>query len=160
MDSEFEKKKKYYTKEAALIKLQSYCAYQERCHREVETKLRELSIWGDVADQIMAQLISDNFLNEERFAIAYAGGKYRIKYWGKVRIRQELKMKGISEYCINKAMKAVDDEGNYLELIRSLVLKKRQEFVGTEFEVNGKLANYLMRKGFESDIFWAIINEE
>ena len=77
-----EQKKKHITKEVALQKLQAYCAYQERCHSEVESKLYQLGIFGDAADAIIAQLIEDNFLNEERFAIAYARGKFQMKSWG------------------------------------------------------------------------------
>ena len=109
-----EQKKKYYSQEAALLKLQSYCAYQERCHNEVMTKLRDLGVYGDKADEIVAQLITDNFLNEERFAVSYARGKFRIKRWGKIRIRQELKLRQIPEYSIKKAMAEIDAEGGYL----------------------------------------------
>ena len=91
-----EAKKKYHTPEAALQKLQAYCAYQERCHQEVSAKLADLGMYGDKADEIISKLIENNFLNEERFAIAYARGKFRIKQWGKIRIRQGLKQRHTS----------------------------------------------------------------
>jgi len=97
----------------ALVKLQHYCAYQDRCHQEVRSKLLSIKVYGDQLEQVMASLIADNYLNEERFARSFARGKYRIKKWGHNRIRQELKMKNISDYCIRKAMKEVVEEGGY-----------------------------------------------
>jgi regulatory protein len=146
-------KKKYYTKEAALQKLQAYCAYQERCHQEVTQKLYELGFRGDVADEITAKLIVDNFLNEERFAIAYARGKFRIKRWGKIRIRQDLKMRKIPEYSLKKAMQAIDDEGSYIETLETVIRLKSKDYEG-DAQKKEKLAAHAMRKGFESDLIW------
>jgi regulatory protein len=148
-----EKKKKYYTKEEALQKLQSYCAYQERCHQEVTSKLYELGQKGDAADAIIAKLIEDNFLNEERFAIAYARGKYRIKRWGKIRIKQDLKMRHIPEYSIRKAMEAIDTEGSYLETLKNVIRSKSKDYDG-DAQKKEKLALHAMRKGFESELIW------
>jgi regulatory protein len=146
-------KKKYHTKEAALQKLQSYCAYQERCHQEVTQKLYELGFRGDAADQIIAKLIEDNFLNEERFAIAYARGKFRIKRWGKIRIRQDLKMRNIPEYSLKKAMQAIDEEGGYIETLQHVILVKSKDYEG-DAQKKEKLAAHAMRKGFESELIW------
>ncbi len=146
-----EQKKKFFTKEVALQKLQAYCAYQERCHSEVATKLRELSITGDVADAIMAQLIEDNFLNEERFAIAYARGKFRMKSWGKIRIRMELKTRHIPDYSIQQAMKGIDTEGGYLETLERIIRQKALEIDDTDRQKSQKLYAYALRKGFESE---------
>ena len=148
-----ENNKKYYSKEVALQKLQSYCAYQERCHQEVTTKLYELGHRGDVADEIIAKLIQDNFLNEERFATAYARGKFRIKKWGKVRIKQELKMRQIPDYSIRKAMQAIDAEGTYLETLKSVIQLKSKDYEG-DVQFKQKLAAHAMRRGFESDLVW------
>ncbi|MBP6234345.1 MAG: RecX family transcriptional regulator, partial [Chitinophagaceae bacterium] len=96
--------KKYLTKEQALQKLKHYCAYQERCHSEVKEKLYQLGVWKKEHDEIIASLIEENYLNEERFAVAYAGGHFRIKQWGRIKIKYELKQKQVSEYSIKKAL--------------------------------------------------------
>lgn len=150
-----QKKKKYLTQEEALLKLQSYCAYQERCHQEVERKLFELGVYGDYADAVIADLISTNFLNEERFAIAFACGKYRIKQWGKYRIQKELQQRRVSRYSIGKAMEAIDKEGNYEETLRSLLLRKSGDYEGrTE-----QLAAVALRKGWEGELIWKTLKE-
>jgi len=146
---------KYLTSEAALLKLQSYCAYQERCHQEVQRRLADLGVYGDKADAIIAQLITDNFLNEERFAIAFARGKYRMKTWGKIRIRIELKQRQVSEYCIRKAIEEVDKEGHYEESLRALLIAKSPDYVGRPQQ----LANIALRKGFESELVWQTLKE-
>jgi regulatory protein len=148
-----EKSKKYITKEAALLKLQAFCAYQERCHQEVTTKLFELGIYRDNADAIIAQLIGDNFLNEERFACAYARGKYRIKQWGKIRIRQGLKMRHIPEYSIKQAMLEIDKEGGYLETLENVIKTKSKDYADN-LQKKQKLAAYAMQRGFEGDLVW------
>jgi regulatory protein len=98
------------TKEQALQKLKHYCAYQERCHSEVRDKLFSLGVYKKHHDDLIAALIAENYLNEERFAVAYAGGKWRIQHWGRVKIKYELKQKQISDYCIKKALKQIDEE--------------------------------------------------
>jgi regulatory protein len=147
-----EQKKKYVTKEAALQKLQSYCAYQERCHQEVTSKLYELGLHGDAADAIISKLIEDNFLNEERFATAYARGKFRMKSWGKIRIRQELKMRHIPEYSIQQGMKAIDTEGGYVETLERILKYKATEYADNDRLKGDKLYAFALRKGFESDL--------
>lgn len=115
--------KKSYTPDQALEKLRKFCAYQERCHQDVLTKLFDLSIYGDDQDQIISQLITENFLNETRFAQAFAGGKYRIKKWSKYKILNELKRRKISAYNIKKGMAEIDED-EYEKNISSLVEKK------------------------------------
>lgn len=143
----------------ALQKLQAYCAYQERCHSEVTAKLRELGMFGDEADAIMAQLIEDNFLNEERFAIAYARGKFRMKSWGKIRIRQELKMRHIPDYSIQQAMKAIDTEGGYLETLERILRQKATEYMDEDYQKTAKLYAFALRRGFESDLISAVLKK-
>ena len=144
--------KKTLTKEQALQKLKHYCAYQERCHQEVKDKLYELGVWSRDHDEIIASLIEENYLNEERFAIAFAGGKYRVKQWGRVKIRYELKQKQVSDYCIRKALKQIDED-QYLQLLQGLAkemyvsLKKDQYIIRRK-----KTADYLLRRGFETDL--------
>jgi len=115
--------KKYLTKEQALQKLKHYCAYQERCHRDVKEKLYNLGVWKKEHDEIITSLIEENYLNEERFAIAFAGGKFRVKQWGRVKIKYELKQKQVSDYCIKKALNQIDDE-EYLKVLKNLADKK------------------------------------
>src|SRR5687767_2477337 len=88
-----------------LAKAQKYCAYQERCQQEVRSKLYGWGLWKEAVEGIIAELINENFINEERFAIAFAGGKFRIKKWGKTKIKLELKKRDISDYCIKQALK-------------------------------------------------------
>lgn len=144
----------------ALQKLQAYCAYQERCHWEVNNKLRDLGIFGDTADTLIAQLIEDNFLNEERFAIAYARGKFRMKSWGKIRIQQELKMRHIPEYCIKQAMKALDTEGGYLETLERIIKQKGLEYSDNDPQKTSKLFAYAFRRGFESELIGQVLKHE
>ncbi len=108
-----QKPKKYISQAEALQKLQRYCAYQDRCHSEVRSKLLDLGIYGDELEEIIAELITDNFLNEERFARSYARGKFNIKKWGRHRIKQELKRRQITDYCLRKAMEEIE-ETDYL----------------------------------------------
>ncbi len=142
---------KYYSKEVALEKLKSYCAYQERCHSEVRTKLLEMNVFGDTLEEIIATLIEENFLNEERFATQFTLGKFRIKKWGKVRIKQELKLRKISDYCIRTAMTQIEDE-DYIQTLRHWIEKEKS--LDDSPKEKFRLANFLLRKGFESELIW------
>ena len=124
------------TKEQALQKLKHYCAYQDRCHSEVKEKLYHLGVWKKDHDPIIAALVEENYLDEERFAIAFAGGKFRIKHWGRVKIKYELKQKQVSDYSIKKALKQID-EGEYLKILDKLAKEKYAEL---------KNEQYLIRK--------------
>lgn len=140
------------TKEQALQKLKHYCAYQERCHSEVREKLYSLGVWKRDHDVIIASLIEEDYLNEERFAIAYAGGKWRVKKWGRSRIRYELKQKQVSEYCIRKAMKQIED-GEYLEVLEKLAEEKYRSLKSDQYLVRKKKTmDYLLSRGFEPDL--------
>lgn len=142
------------TKEEALDKLQRYCSYQDRCHQEVRTKLISLEVYGEWLEEVMSQLINDNYLNEERFAKNYARGKYRIKGWGKMRITQELKRRYISDYCIRKAMKEIDAEGEYIETLekhlRSYIDQRKYKYETSL--LRRKAYSHGIRKGFESEL--------
>ena len=102
-----------------LLKAASYCAYQERCHNEVRNKLADWGVYGLEADQVILQLIELNYLNEERFAVAFAGGKFRVKQWGRLKIKRELKVRGVSDYCIQMAFKEIDAD-DYFETLKVL----------------------------------------
>src|ERR1700740_2162465 len=96
------------TKEQALQKARHFCGYQERHHREVKEKLYGFGLYKNDVEELLSKLIEENYLNEERFAIQFAGGRFRIKQWGRVKIKYALKQKQVSEYCIKKALKAID----------------------------------------------------
>lgn len=153
------KKRQYYSKEEALAKLQRYCAYQDRCHQEVRTKLLDHGIYGDELEEVISELILDNFLNEERFARSYARGKFRIKKWGKIKIRIELKKRKISDYCLRKAMEEIEDE-EYEKTIDELIERKWNEIRETnDFKKKGKVAKYLEGKGYERAFIWYSIKK-
>lgn len=144
--------KKNLTKEQALQKLKHYCAYQERCHSEVKEKLYELGVRRAEHDEIIATLIEENYLNEERFAIAFAGGKFRMKQWGRVKIKYELKQKQVSEYCIKKAMKQITEE-DYIQTLQKLADDKYESLKGEQYLIRKKKTmDYLLHKGFETDL--------
>jgi len=143
------------SKKSALERMQKYCAYQERCHSEVRHKLLSLGIYGDDLEEIIFDLIQENFLNEERFARSYARGKFRIKQWGRNKIIRELKVRQVSDYCIRMAMEEIDGE-EYLKTLKKLAQKKWNEYRGMKnFERKGRLARYLSSRGFESELIWA-----
>jgi len=132
----------------------SYCAYQERCHEEVKQKLFDLGVYYEAADAIVVDLINNNFLNEERFAKAFAGGKFRVKKWGKRKIIQELKMKKISDYCIKQGMKEIDSE-DYWSVLNQLAEQKMASLKDKNLLVKrSKTAKYLAMKGYEMDLIW------
>lgn len=143
----------YVTKEQALQKLKHYCAYQERSHLEVREKLYSLGQRKQDVDIITAQLIEEGYLNEERFAIQFAGGKFRMKQWGRKKIEQGLKEKQVSAYCIKKALAQIDDEA-YMDVLNKQALKKWQTLKGEKniFIKKRKLQDYLLQKGFEYDL--------
>lgn len=149
-----QKPKKYISSLDALKKLQRYCAYQDRCHSEVRSKLLDLGVYGDTLEEIMALLITDNFLNEERFARSYARGKFNIKKWGRNRIKQELKRRQITAYCIRKAMEEIEEE-DYQKTLYLLIEKKAAQMEDPfSFKNKAKIANYIIRRGFESSLVW------
>jgi regulatory protein len=154
------KQTKYISKEEGLAKLQKYCAYQERCHQEVRTKLINLRIFGDDLEEIISDLIAENFLNEERFARSYARGKFRMRRWGRNRIVKELKFRKITEYCIRKAMTEIDEE-EYLRTLNEIILKKEKYLKEKDpFKAKNKLAKYAMSRGFETEYIWEILNRK
>ena len=149
---------KNFTPLQALPKIKHYCAYQERCHSEVKEKLYSFGMNKKEVDELLSELISDNYLNEERFAVLYAGGKFRIKQWGRVKIKYALKQKQISEYCIKKALAAID-EHDYNRTAQKL-FEQKLKTLKTEkniFIKKRKLQDHLMQKGFESDMIRKLI---
>jgi len=151
--------KKYLTKEEALQKLKHYCAYQERCHSEVKEKLYSLSVWKKDHDEIIAKLIEENYLNEERFAIAFAGGKFRVKQWGRVKIKYELKQKQVSDYSIKKALKQIDEE-DYMKVLGKLAKEKYASLKSEQYLIRKKKTmDYLLQKGFELELIKGAVED-
>lgn len=148
-----------FTIKEALQKLEHFCAYQERCHEEVVSKLYSLKMTSDEIDVIIVKLIEDNFLNETRFACSFARGKHRIKHWGKIRIMNELKARKISSANINLALREISTE-EYFETFENLAercwnnstenntLKKRKKF-----------CDYMLRRGYESNLVYEKVKE-
>ena len=152
--------KKQLTPEQTLQKLKQYCAYQERSHSEVKQKLYDLGVWKKDHDGIIAALIEQGYLNEERFAIAFAGGKFRIKHWGRVKIKYELKQRQVSDYSIKKAMKQIDEE-DYLALLKKLAAEKYESLKGEQYLIRKKKTmDYLASRGFEPDMVRKVMEKE
>jgi regulatory protein len=145
--------KKQLSFQEGLIKLQRYCAYQERCHSEVQQKLYDLGVWKNDAENIIVKLIEDNYLNEERFAESYVHGKFTIKQWGKTKIKLKLKEKKVSDYLIKKALAQIDD-ADYLKTLEKLLAKKHKEYKTKYkgYELQAKLINFALSKGYEMDV--------
>lgn len=148
------------TKEQAVQKLRHYCAYQERSHKEVKEKLYSFGLYKQDTEQVIAQLIEEGYLNEERFAIQFAGGKFRMKQWGKVKIRYELKLKQVSEYCIKKALLQIDED-DYQKTLEKEAEQRWEQLRGEKniFIKKRKLQDYLLQKGFESDRVFEMVKK-
>jgi len=136
-----------------------YCKYQERCHMEVRNKLYELGCTTVDVERQIAGLIETGVLNEERFAKAFAGGKFRMKQWGREKIKQQLKLRKISDYCIKKAMTEIDPD-EYERTLNKLANKKTVETKSDRSipSRKSKLYRYLVQKGFERDLVMDVIN--
>ena len=143
----------------ALKKLEHYCAYQERCHQEVEKKLREYFLIPEAQEKIIMHLIAENYLNETRFAESFARGKFNIKHWGKLRIVRELKMRKISAYNIKKGLKQID-ENDYLTSFHELADRKWENLSGEPIQkAKEKLINYLQYRGWENNLIFEKVAE-
>lgn len=155
----FEKSKKSYTVNEIKHKIEQYCVYQDRCHKEVEQKMFDYNLIPEAKEMILLSLIKDNFLNEERFSKSFARGKFRIKNWGKQRIVRELKMKDISAYNIKTALKEID-ESEYISTIYRIT-ENRNDVISESniYKRKQKLIGFLMRKGFENELIFKVVNE-
>lgn len=141
------------SKSVALSQIQRYCAFQDRCHHEVRAKLLQMGVYGDVLEEIMAELVLNRFLDEERFARSFVRGKFRFKQWGRLRIMAELQQRRISDYCIQQAFTEINEQ-EYLDQLQNLLQKKAQQdhLSSADFHQRQKLAAYAFRKGFESEL--------
>ena len=153
------KTERAYSIEEAKRKLEGYCAYQDRCHKEVAAKLREMRRIPEAIDQIVVHLIQENFLNEERFAQSFARGKFSIKKWGRNRIVSELKQRNISKYNIATALKEIDPE-DYLKTLDALAEKRLAQITERNPQKRKKkLADYLLYRGWESHLVYEKLKE-
>lgn len=149
---------KTYTLTDAIKKAEYYCAYQDRCHQDVIRKLKDMSMIPEAIDHIMAHLIQEDYLNEERFAKSFARGKFNIKNWGRIRITNELKLRKISAYTIKSALKEIDDSV-YHSKLESLAKKKVAQLKGQDkYQKKRKLANYLLYRGWESNLVYELVS--
>ena len=146
-------------KDVALQKMQRYCAFQERCHSEVRQKLIEISVYGDTLEEIIAELIADNYLNEERFASVFTLSKFHQKKWGKIRLKSELKARKISDYLIQKAVKEIPNEE--YETTFAILSEKCWESINEKntLKKRKKFCDYMLRKGWESDWVYEKVKE-
>ena len=153
------KKQKITDEKLALEKAGHYCAYQERSQQEVRDKLYEWGLWPAAVENIIVKLIGDGFLNEERFAKAYATGKFRQKAWGKIKIKQGLKLKKVPDVLIKKALNGINYD-DYLETLRIIVEKKAALLnESNAYKRRYKLQQYAMGRGFESDLITDVLKD-
>jgi regulatory protein len=142
------------TPDQAREKIRRYCAYQERSHLETRTRLYTYGLRRDDVDEIVSELITDGYLNEERFAKAFAGGKFRMKKWGRIKITHALEAKGVSPNCIKIGLKEIDDAA-YLAALQNLVAAKLDSLDETNaYVLRDKLAGYAIQKGYEPELVW------
>jgi len=151
------KKPKRHTPKEAKLKAANFCAYQERSQKEVRNKLYDLGLYPDEVEDVLTDLIMDNFINEERFAKAYIGGKFRVKKWGRKKILIGIAPHKLSPYCIKKGLEEIDDE-DYIQTLEELVEKKANAVSESDlFKKRNKVATYAMYRGFESDLVWEVV---
>lgn len=147
------------SKEEALKKIKNYCGYQERSHKEVKEKLFSLGLFKAEADEIISNLIEDNYLNEQRFAIQFAGGKFRMKQWGRKKIQYELQQKGVNKPNIKLGLKEINEQ-QYLSVLKKMAEKKWKELSGQQYLVRQAKTNaYLLQKGYEQSLISRVISE-
>ncbi len=152
-----DKPNKVFSPKEAKLKAASYCAYQERTQQQVRDKLYSYGLWEEAVEEILTALILDNFINEERFAKSFVSGKFRIKKWGRRKILMRLKQFHLSPYCVKKGMEEIDPE-EYQQTLEGLIVKKVAVTTETDiFKRNGKIARYLVGKGYEEGLIWETI---
>ncbi len=148
--------KKSYTFEEIKQKLVNYCVYQDRCHSEVEQKMRDFLLIPEAKDEIFLYLIKENYLNEERFTRSYIRGKFYIKHWGRNKIRINLKQKGITEKLIAKSMNEIDEQ-DYLDSVNKIYQDYYSKQKGLrDYQKKSKTIKHLMSKGYEYEIIMEV----
>jgi len=151
------KKDKAYTVDQIKAKMEHYCAYQDRCHYDVEKKLKEFFLIPDARDEILLGLMQEKFLDEERFAKSFVRGRFRIKHWGKKKIVLELKKRNISEYLINLGLKEIDDDEYFSTADR--LISKKIDIVSSKnkFELKKKITTFMLGKGYDYELISQVI---
>lgn len=142
-----------------LDKMAKYCAYQERCVKDVTEKLKTFELTQKEKDEILDYLIDNRFVNNTRFAQAFVKGKINQSGWGLNKIRFHLMQKGIDKKIIDEALQTYDEEAYRQRLIDVLKIKAKTVKAENDFERNRKLAAYAMQKGFEANLVWEVIKE-
>lgn len=151
--------KKSFTVDELQSKMEQYCVYQDRCHQEIERKMKEYQMIPEAKEKILLHLMRHDFLNEERFSKSFTRGKFRIKNWGKQRIIRELKIKNISSYNIKTALKEIDEE-LYVKTIEKIATSKKITIKESNlFKKKKKIYDYLYRKGYESSLIQETIQK-
>ena len=141
-------------------RIQSFCALQDRCQWEVEKKMKEWGVEEDIIKNILTDLILEKFIDEQRFSESFCRGKFRIKRWGKLKIKNELKIRKISTSCINKGLDQILDK-EYYSVLKELYEKKKDSLKDkNQFIQKGKIIKYLQQKGYENDLIWELINRD
>lgn len=159
-NSKIKKEKEKLSITEAYQKACHFCAYQERTQQEAKEKLYNLGLSSAEVEELVAKLIVENYINEERFAKSFAGGKFRIKRWGRNKILQELKRRNLSPYCIKMGMAEIDDN-DYMQVLESLAIEKSSSLKEPNpFIKKHKIASFLISKGFEPDLAWEIVKEK
>lgn len=144
-------------KKSALLKAESWCAYQERSQQEVRQKLYDWNLYSNEVEEIISELISTNFLSEERFAHAYTSGKFKIKKWGKLKIKQGLKLKQVPDKLIQKALNKIEMD-EYLSVLLATAQKKEATLTEKDpLKKKYKLISHLQGKGFENDLIFDVL---
>ncbi|HRI80463.1 MAG TPA: regulatory protein RecX [Cyclobacteriaceae bacterium] len=150
---------KIFSPAEAFIKATRYCAFQERSHYEVRNKLYSFGLHRNEVEEIISRLITDGFLNEERFAKAFAGGKFRMKKWGRNKIAHELELHKITPRCVQKGLNEIDPADYTKTLTRLLKAKLSQSAESNLFKKRDKAARFAIGKGYESELVWSVLKE-
>ena len=137
----------------------AFCAYQERTQQEVRDKLYALGLYRNEVENVLTELITEDFVNEERYAKAFAGGRFRMKQWGRRKIEYALKQKNISPYCIEKGLEEISDE-DYEKVIVRLIEKRMPDRAKIDYKSKSNVARYIIGKGFEPELVWTLIEEK
>jgi regulatory protein len=152
-------KKKILSRKEAKLKATDYCAYQERSQQQVRDKLYDYGLHQDEVEEVLSELIVEDFINEERFSKAYAGGKFRMKKWGRSKIIQGLKHHRISEYCIKQGLLEIEEE-QYRSALKIILERKRETTkANNDYQLNVKVAQYALGRGYESNLVWELLKE-
>ena len=146
-------------KQQSRAKAMKYCAYQERTQQEVRDKLYSYGLYPDAVEEVLTELITEDFINEERYAQSFARGKFRQNKWGRVKIKRSLQQKGISRYCVEQGMREID-EADYYDTLYQLMSRKWESLANDDsYARKNKTVRYVLGKGYEADLAWKIVGE-